>query len=211
MAKRTSVRPFRLKTRALPNVAPAGVFDDFAWCTSDELEWRTPSATSRFAFDAKTPVPIDGSDPTRMVFVFKKPCSFLPSELANLHAFDVGLTDERALAPYAIDDATDGFWERRERPSDWLWLAADNVNALYWGLHDWAHFHNHGPFERRAWTELHCDRSALTWLSDNRDAIGLDAASIERITREVSELARKRFEDEGESMPPRSLWLPLVP
>ncbi|MFO0676576.1 MAG: hypothetical protein U0169_08585 [Polyangiaceae bacterium] len=200
------MRAFRLKTRALPNVAPAGVFDDFGWCTSDTLEWRAPSPGSARAFDATTG--LDGSDPARMVFVFRRPCDFLPVERASLHAFDLGLTDEWALAPYAIDDATDGFWERRTPPGDWMWLAADNLNALYWGLHDWAHFHNHGPFERRAWTELHCDRCAFAWLVDNREVLELDAPTLARVRREILALVRRRFVDEGEAIPPdlESWW-----
>ena len=98
--------------------------------------------------------PIDGSDPARMVFVFRADApaavGALPRELASLHAFGLGLQDEMALAPYAIDDATDLLFEARARPRDALWLAADNLNALFWGLHDWAHSHNHGPFEERA-------------------------------------------------------------
>ena len=85
---------------------------------------------------------------------------FLPRELARLHAFGYGLEEEWALAPYAIDDATDLLFEKRTTPNGTLWLAADGLRALAWGLHDWAHFHNHGPFEERAWTELQCDASA---------------------------------------------------
>ena len=104
-----------------------------------------------------------------MVFVLHGRSDFLPRELARLHAFGLGLADEEALAPWGIDDATDGLYAHRVRPRDALWLAADNLNALFWGLHDWAHFHNHGPFEQRAWTELQCDASALAWLWKNRE------------------------------------------
>jgi hypothetical protein len=187
-----------LATAPLPLVVPADVFDapredgvgGFGWCGSDELEWRCADGR----WDDATP--IDGSDPTRMVFVMKSAVDFLPRELARLHAFGLDLTDEWALAPYAIDDATDELCARRVRPRDLLWLAADNINALYWGLHDWAHFHNHGPFEQRAYNELQCDVAALAWIAKNRDAIGIGDARLQRITDEVLALAAKRFSDE---------------
>jgi len=123
--------------------------------------------------------------------------AFLPRELARLHAIGLGLGDEEALAPWAIDDATDGLFDRRIRPREVLWLAADNLNALFWGLHDWAHFHNHGPFVQIAWTELQCDASALAWLWANRDRVPLDEAGWERVRREVEGLSRARFATEG--------------
>jgi hypothetical protein len=175
------------------------VFDAFAWCESDLLEWRRP----RPEFDLSTP--IDGSDPARMVFVFRQNCAFLPRELARLHAFGLGLDEEEALAPYAIDDATDELFARRVRPGDLLWLAADNLNALVWGLHDWAHFHNHGPFERRAWTELQCDGAALSWLWRNRDAVGVDAPTFARVRAEIEALGRRRFAAERQAYDPAPL------
>lgn len=114
----------------------------------------------------------------------------------------MGLGDEWALAPYAIDDATDELWARRVEPRSLLWLAADNLNALYWGLHDWAHFHSHGPFDERAWTELQCDAAALAWIRINAGAIGLDAGAMARISGEVRTLARTRFAEEGKAIPP---------
>lgn len=175
---------------------PEGVFDAFSWCASRELEWRRPAQR---AFAAGTPV--DGSDPTRMVFVFHAECTFLPRELAALHATGMGLVDEWALAPYAIDDATDELYARRVEPASLLWLAADNLNALFWGLHDWAHFHNHGPFEERAWTELQCDAAALAWVRGNREVIGLDDGTVARLESEVEKLFQKRFVDEGKVVP----------
>jgi hypothetical protein len=132
-----------------------------------------------------------------MVFVLKAKCDFLPRELARLHAFGLGLEEEEALAPWGIDDATDELYAHRTRPRDLLWLAADNLNALFWGLHDWAHFHNHGPFEQRAWTELQCDATALAWLWMNRDEVKLSLPSWERVREKAAALSQGRFEAEG--------------
>jgi hypothetical protein len=129
----------------------------------------------------------------------------LPRELARLHAYGMGFEDEWALAPYAIDDATDLLYEHRVPPRDALWLAADNLNALVWGLHDWAHFHNHGPFEERAWTELQCDAAALAWLWINRAIVGIDDARWERARREVEAIGRGRFEAEGKTYDAKAL------
>jgi hypothetical protein len=180
-----------LQTPPARRIVPSGVFDAFGWCPSDSLEWRRPAGV----WDPSTPV--DGSDPARMVFVLRAPGSFLPSEPAYAHAFGLGLTHEEALAPWAIDDATDELWARRVPPRDAMWLAADNLNALFWGLHDWAHFHNHGPFERRAWTELQCDATALAWLWRNRASVRLADETWERVRREALALSRARFAAEG--------------
>ncbi len=185
------VRVVHLATPPVARFVPAGVFDDYGWCTSDALEWRTPAGL----WDGATP--LDGGDPARMVFVVREAGAFLPRELACVHAFGLGLVDEQALAPWAIDDATDGLHARRVRPRDALWLAADNLDALFWGLHDWAHFHNHGPLEQRAWTELQCDATALAWLWHNLAAIPLDNAAWERARREAATLSRGRFAAEG--------------
>jgi hypothetical protein len=178
----------------LPLLVAPEVFDAFGWCPSTELEWRT-----REPFRHDTPV--DGSDPQRMVFVFHADAGggaagFLPRELARIHAVGLGLDDEWALAPYAIDDATDGLFERGIVPAHALWLAADNLNALFWGLHDWAHFHNHGPFERRAENELQCDAAALAWTWRNRATIPIGEDAWEKLREEVAALARGRFDEE---------------
>jgi hypothetical protein len=185
------VRPVvHLRTPPVRRVVPDGVFDAYGWCASDALEWRAAQ------WDLTTP--IDGSDPARMVFVVRRGAAdFLPREPAFAHAFGLGLTDEEALAPWAIDDATDALHERRVRPGDALWLAADNLNALFWGLHDWAHFHNHGPFELRAWTELQCDAAALVWMWTNRGVAGMDEATWDRARREIAALSVARFRSEG--------------
>jgi len=198
---RLTARVVRLATPPLARLVPEGVFDAFGWCDSDELEWRTPAGS----WDSSTPV--DGADPARMVFVLRPgaPASFLPRELARLHAFGLGLEEEEALAPWAIDDATDGLYARRIRPRDALWLAADNLNALFWGLHDWAHFHNHGPFEQRAWTELQCDATSLAWLWENRADLPLAEAAWDRLRGGVVALSRARFAAEGRVFDERTL------
>jgi hypothetical protein len=183
-----------LATPPLPRLVPEDVFDAFGWCASDALEWRRPAAR----WDGAPRV--DGTDPARMVFVLRGPCDFLPQELARLHAIGLPLGDEQALAPWGIDDATDELHARRIRPRDLLWLAADNLNALFWGLHDWAHFHNHGPFERRAWTELQCDASALAWLWLNRARVGLPEAAWSELARRAAAQAHARFAAEAESI-----------
>jgi hypothetical protein len=185
---------------------PEGIFDALSWCASDQLEWRCPAV-----WHAGTP--IDGGDPARMVFVVRPgAASFLPTELAAVHAFGLGLTDEQALAPWAIDDATDGLYTHGTRPRDALWLAADNLNALFWGLHDWAHFHNHGSFEphQRSWTELHCDASALAWLWINRAQVPLTDAAWEQLRTEVVALSRKRFEADGARLDEAKLAAPVL-
>jgi hypothetical protein len=175
------------------------VFDAWGWCKSDLLEWRTPHGC---AFD--TSVGVRASNPPGLVFVVRDgvDAAYLPRELAHLHAQGYGLTDQWALAPYAIDDATDLFYERRVCPRDVLWLAASSLDALVWGLHDWAHFHNHGPFDDPPATELQCDLVALAWLRQNRDAIGIAAPEIERVAAELTALSLGRFEDEGREPPP---------
>jgi hypothetical protein len=183
-------------------IVPDGVFDAFGWCASDALAWAAP-ASGPYAWDPGGA--IDGTNPARMVFVMHAECTFLPGELARLHAFDLGLEDEIALAPYAIDDATDELYANGARPRDVLWLAADNMNALVWGLHDWAHFHNHGPFEERAWTELQCDAAALAWLWLNRAVVGIDEARWDEVRRDVCAVSRGRFEGEAKGFDPA--WL----
>ncbi len=187
-----------LATPPIPCRAPVGVFDAYGWCASSVLELRTPDAAL-----------VDGSvtadNPPRMVFVFRKELTFLPRELARLHIPALGLEDEWALAPYAIDDATDGLYEHKVPPAEALWLAADSVAGVFWGLHDWAHFHNHGPFHARAETELECDRAALTWLWLNREALGVSDARWEEARRDVEAVAAARFRDDGGELPKEAL------
>jgi hypothetical protein len=182
-----------LATPPVQRVVPEAVFDAFGWCPSDTLEWGRPEG---FDVDAA----IGGDNPPGMAFILRAPCDYLPRELGRLHVPGLGLVDEWALAPYAIDDATDELHARRVRPGGLLWLAARDLAGLFWGLHDWAHFHNHGPFEERAWTELQCDLSALVWLRLNAEVAGIDGAAWERARTAVEGVARKRFADEG--LPP---------
>jgi hypothetical protein len=195
------MRSMNLCTPPLPRLVPDGVFDAFAWCKSDTLEWRRPPER----WDAS---PLDHAEnPSGMTFVmFDGAGEFLPRELACLHAVGYGLTNEWALAPYAIDDATDLLFERSTAPKDTLWLAADGLRALAWGLHDWAHFHNHGPFEERAWTELQCDASALTWLWINRAEIPtFDESEWERARVAIAKIAEERFQEERKNFDARLL------
>ncbi len=169
-----------LATPPLPRLVPAETFDGFSWCPSTSLEWRRPH--ERVVLNA-----LDDKLPLRMAFVFRSPWDALPAEHAWLHtgrdqALAVGLDDAAlALAPYALDDATDRLWEHRRTPGEVFWLAADNINAVYWALHDWSHFHNHGSFTDRPATELQCDAAALVWLWLNRAAIGLPDAHWESL------------------------------
>jgi hypothetical protein len=204
----------QLVVPSLPRVVPATseaeravqdrVFDAWAWCASDVLEWRRPN-DDRGPLDAT--LAIDTENPAELAFVFYDDAdrSFLPKELARFHARGYGLEEEWALAPYAIDDATDLLYERNVRPRDLFWLAASSLRSLMWGLHDWAHFHNHGPFDEPARTELECDRVALAWLRLNRDVAGLDDAILARVARDLAGLSRGRFLAEGKAPPVEDL------
>lgn len=179
-----------LETPPIPRLVPDGVFDAYGWHPSRTLEWRAPGPLVRE--EALT-----ADNPPRMVFVMRTALDFLPRELAHLHAPGLGLSDEWALAPYAIDDATDELYARGVSPRDVLWLAAESLSGLFWGLHDWAHFHNHGPFTERAWTELQCDAAALAWLWRNREALLLDGPTWEALGRDAARISAARFRDEG--------------
>jgi hypothetical protein len=188
-------RTVLLQTPPVPRIAPEGIFDAFGWCASQELEWALPTGA---VLDLRAP--ITSANPPGMVFVMRGDATaFLPRELASLHAPGLGLTNEWALAPWAIDDATDLLYEHRAPPGEHLWLATGSLAGLVWGLHDWAHFHNHGAFEpeQRAWTELQCDAAALAWTWMNRAAIGIEDAAWEVARSEVEAVAAGRFAAEG--------------
>jgi hypothetical protein len=200
----SSVSSWRLDVPPLPCVVDPtgalGVFDAWSWCPSDVLEVRTPRG-ARTSDGRWYPPRIDGDNPPGLVFVMRSECAVLPRELARLHAFGYGLEHELALAPWAIDDATDLLYEHRLRPSDVFWLAASSLEAVVWGLHDWAHFHNHGPFEQPAMTELECDRMAWVWLLRNADLLDVDRGHLARIREDLIALSRRRFADERRAAP----------
>jgi hypothetical protein len=184
----------------MPRVVPDGVFDAWSWCDSDAIEWRRPSGAT-FTLEGAA---IDGQNPAGLVFVVRDgspAADLLPCELARLHAFGYGLDGELALAPYAIDDATDLLYEHRIPPREAFWLAATTLDALVWGLHDWAHFHNHGPFDEPAMTELQCDLVALAWLRRNAARIGLGAETLGEVARDLAALSRRRFDEEAVTPP----------
>jgi hypothetical protein len=202
------VHHFILETPPLPCVVDPegrlGVFDAWSWCPSDVLEVRRASASASWGEPQ-----IGGDNPPGLVFVMQKDirpeirplCALLPRELARLHAFGYGLSDELALAPYAIDDATDLLhayaYGHQLRPREVFWLAASSLDALVWGLHDWVHFHNHGPFDQPALTELQCDLVALAWLRTNSAALGIGTSQLDRVAADLAALSARRFADEG--------------
>ncbi len=177
-------------------VVPSHVFDAFGWCASDALVWRRPRGALPWRSRGATGA-IDGANPAGLAFVLTREVAFLPRELAALHVPGLAREGEWALAPWAIDDATDQLYETRTPPESVLVVAAESVEALVWALHDWAHFHNHGPFDDVAATELQCDHAALTWLAANASLAGLSAADVDRARREVSALSRARFAEAG--------------
>lgn len=176
------------------------VFDAFGWCASDTLVW-----VSAEGLGDRTPP--GAENPPGLAFVLRSPeVPFLPTELAALHLPRVPLLpDARVLAPWAIDDATDGLYETRTPPGSALFLATTSLAALFWGLHDWAHFHAHGPFEERAATELQCDASALVWLRLNADLVALSASDWEATRAAALALSHTRFASENLVFDPERL------
>jgi hypothetical protein len=185
-----------LVTPPIARVVPEHVFDAYGWCESDRLTlWRP-----RDRWDEVTRV--TSQNPPGMVFLLEAAGAFLPSELARLHAVGYGFEDETVLVPWGIDHATDTLWERRQRPREALSLATDSLAGLVWGMHDWAHFHNHGPFEEVAWTELQCDLASLSWLWVNRTALGVSESKWEAARRDLLALSRERFAGERKELDP---------
>ncbi len=182
---------------------PEEVFDAWGWCASDLLTWE---ATGHFEREGA----VDAANPPELLFVVRADASEacegvladLPLERARLHApsFDFQ-GDPWVLAPWAIDEATDKLFAHRVAGSDVFWLFAPSLRALFWGLHDWVHFHNHGPFDEPAWTELQCDVVAWSWLRLNREAIGLEAKDLAGVRRTLVELSRARFVSEEKEAP----------
>ena len=174
-----------------PNVAPAGVFDAYAWCKSDTLQVLLPDT------GLAPGLPLAADNPPGFAFVFHGAHLGLPAEPGELHLPGLLRPGSMVLAPYAIDDATDGLYEHKTAPRTVFLLAVTRFDALYWGLHDWCHFHNHGPFVERAWTELCCDVAALAWLRLNRAALGLQASSLNELVQSAHQLSAQRFADGG--------------
>jgi len=171
------------------------VFDGFNWIPSTELEWR---CLGELRDNPLT------EDPSAMAFVFRAPAgvAHVPAELARLHVGRrYGLDDELCLAPYAIDDATDQLYLQRIEPASALWVATDNLDGLYWALHDWAHFHSHGAFYERAANELQCDVSALAWLWVNRAEVGLDPSRWSQLRRDILAAHHRRCEQFAPTVP----------
>jgi len=170
------------------------VFDAFGWHASTVVEWCSASGIGEPSLPTS-------ANPPGLGFVLrgeKGAFAFLPREGCALHLPRLPLPqDADMLAPWAIDDATDLLYEHRVAPHDALFLATTSLAALYWGLHDWAHFHSHGPFEQIAATELQCDVSALVWLTLNRDVLGLDDTHLEALRCSALELTAARAASEG--------------
>lgn len=188
-------RAHLLAVPPVPCIVHASVFDAFGWHTSDTLEWLH---LDRPADTVELP---SSENPPGLAFVIRgdaRAFPFLPWELCELHVPRIGLPlGSRMLAPWAIDDATDLLYETRTPPGNALFLATTSVAALFWGLHDWAHFHSHGPFEERAATELQCDVTALVWLRLNAAITGIDEATWERTREAAVGLTRARATQEG--------------
>lgn len=185
------MRETMLVVPPVPLCVPPAVFDAFGWSVSSALMCRYPDAGL-----GRVPS-LTSDNPPGMAFVLEAPCDFLPQELAKLHVSELSRDGEWALAPYAIDDATDLLWERSVAPGSVLRLATRSLAGLFWGLHDWAHFHNHGPFEERALTEHQCDTAALAWLVRNAPAFDIDAETLAQTHAAVTEIGRARFAAEG--------------
>jgi hypothetical protein len=163
-------------------------FDGFGWCSSTTLTVRLPKELSHTE-------PVTGENPGEMLFLLRGEALFLPKERAYLHLADLSpeALGEWSLAPYAIDDATDELFARRLMPAPWMTLVTRSVRGLFWGLHDWSHFHNHGPFTNIPETELQCDVAALHWMRLNLNAWGGSGRELQEIESLVFAHALERF------------------
>jgi hypothetical protein len=181
-------------------VTPGDVWDDYGWCPPTFVTVRTlDSLGNAFA-------PPSMKNPEDLWFVVKNrrllqtsTLAPLPIELGEVHTRTLTQRDEWVLAPYGIDDATDFLWEARIAADDVFELATKSVAGLFWGLHDWCHFHNHGPFIERAWTELQCDLSALAWIL--HQSIGLTKTQKDSLIEGTRERCQTRFHEEGKPWP----------
>jgi hypothetical protein len=185
------VQKARLSTAAIERLVDFVVLPDFEWTTPRWLDVVLPEAgLERLA-------PITADNPPRMLFLVAPGSNVpLPTEAAALHMPALP-DDAKVLAPWAIDDATDLFFAAQAPPEEVLTLATDSLRGVFWGLHDWAHFHSHGPFERIAETELQCDVAALVWLWDNRELLATTLAEYTRVAANVGALWHARFTAEA--------------
>ncbi len=191
--------PVLLHTPPFALIVDLAVFDGWRWCEPTVLEWRS-----------KGPLRVTEltDDPAEMAFVLRRPWPSLPTELARLHIGRAyGLTDELCLAPFAIDDATDQCFEQRVEPHSAFWLGTDHIDGLYWGLHDWAHFHHHGDFSDPSATELQCDFAAIYWLWLNRSVLPMSVDAWELLHSQVvaREQARRKQHPPVHSTSPEKL------
>jgi hypothetical protein len=199
------IRESQLRVLPTPCIVPAGVFDAYSWHESSELLLRMPA--SGLAQGAA----LSDENPPEMAFLFHGPEQAwlaLPRELASFHAPSLSRNSEYVLAPYAIDDATDAFYIQNVNPSEQLLLATTTLRGVFWGLHDWCHFHNHGAFEERALTELQCDVTALTWLHANADILECSAEGLQSLATRVIAVSETRFREEAHV--PESHWHPWL-
>ena len=193
-----------LATPPVPLVAAeaAQVFDAHAWCASRDLEWRCPEGH----WDPSTP--IDGSNPARMVFVVRREASeraaFLPRELARLHAFGLGLTDEEALAPWAIDDATDELYARRLEPRDALLARGRQPQRALLGPARLGALPQPRPLRADAArvdrAPVRRDRPRLAL--DATERLGVRSGRVGAARRQVEALCRARFVAERRALRP---------
>lgn len=190
-----AVQNARLSTGPVSRLVDAAVLPDHEWATPRWLDVTFPDV-----FDRKERVTAD--NPPRMLFVLSPTCAVeLPSESGILHMRELD-ADSRVLAPWAIDDATDRLFLASTAPEPIMSLATDSLRGLFWGLHDWAHFHSHGPFERIAETELQCDVAALVWLWEARATFLVDESTYARIVADVLALWQQRFSAEARAHDP---------
>jgi hypothetical protein len=189
-----------LQTPPVACIVPENVFDGFGWCASASLRVRSAQAQLRCGaadIDALT-----SDNPAGMLFIVHGACpQDLPLESAEGHTSHAALNAAQVLAPWAIDDATDSLFATRTAPHSVLSLWTRDFAGLYWGLHDWSHFHNHGPFEARAWTELQCDFAALCWVHANRTVLDVAEGVGTQLAQRVIALSEARFQAENLQSP----------
>ena len=181
----------RLSTGSIERLVDSAVLPAYEWTAPRWLDLHVP----RGGMDLESRITAD--NPPRMLFVLASHCTLaLPAESGPLHLGTLP-ADSRVLAPWAIDAATDLLFETQTPPEELLSLATDSLRGVFWGLHDWAHFHSHGPFERIAETELQCDVSALVWLWEARAELAIDLARYAAVVTDVVGIWEERFRAEG--------------